>query len=91
MTKVPFDEVWLRIKAHAGESFHTITGLEFTYETKGDAFYPSRTKYRIPQKDFRTVFERVPVNGPGVLNKIVRGPAYVWSVLHDPRISRGEW
>lgn len=27
-----------------------------------------------------------------ILNeKIVKGPAYVWEVLHDKRISQGQW
>lgn len=86
-----FEEIWSRIVAHEGETFHTKTGLEFTYEIRGDAFYPSRTHYRISKADFRTAYERVPIDGPGVINEIVRGPAYIWAVLHDQRISMGEW
>lgn len=86
-----FEDIWARIKAHQGISFNTITGLEFTYTVKGDAVFPSRTKYRISQADFKTAFQKVPLGGPGVLNQIVRGPTYVWAILHDRRISRGEW
>jgi alpha-beta hydrolase superfamily lysophospholipase len=31
----------------------------------------------------------VPLDGPGLINHIARGPAYVWAVLHDPRITLG--
>jgi hypothetical protein len=91
MQKSPFKEIWNRIVAHAGEVFYTITGLPLRYEIKGNGFYPSRTNYRISKADFEEAYQRVPIEGPGVINEIVRGPAYVWAVLHDPRISLGEW
>jgi hypothetical protein len=40
---------------------------------------------------FRKAYEMVPIKGHGGINEIVRGPAYVWAVLHDARISSGEW
>ena len=86
-----FEEVWKRIVAHAGETFHTKTGLPLTYELVGDGFYPSRTRYRISKADFEVAYQMVPIEGPGAINDIVRGPAYVWAVLHDPRISSGQW
>lgn len=87
----PFEELWDRVVVHAGEKFRTITGLPFTYEIRGDGFYPSRTNYRISKADFREAYQWVPIEGPGVINEIVRGPAYVWGVLHDSRISLDEW
>jgi len=30
-----------------------------------------------------------PLEGPGAINRLVQGPAYVWAVLHDQRISSG--
>lgn len=30
------ESVWDRIRAHAGETFHTKTGLPFTYEVPGN-------------------------------------------------------
>jgi len=86
-----FNEIWARIAKHAGKTFHTIKGLEFTYNVDGNGFYPSRTAYRISKDDFRTAYQMVPLKGPGEINAIVRGPAYVWAVLHDQRISLGEW
>ncbi len=87
----PFEEIWSRIIINSGELFHTKTGLEFTYKIEGDRFYPSRTDYAISKTDFRTAYELVPIDGPGVINDKVRGPAYVWAVLHDQMISNGEW
>jgi len=91
MPNTPFEEIWSRIVGYAGEVFRTITGLKFTYEIDGEGFYPSRTKYRISKTDFRKAYEITPIEGPGAINEIVRGPAYIWAVLHDQRISLGEW
>ena len=91
MPNTPFEEIWRRIVTHEGEIFRTKTGLEFTYRIDGEGFYPSRTSYRISKTDFRRAYEIIPIDGPGVINDIVRGPAYVWAVLHDQRISLGEW
>jgi hypothetical protein len=86
-----FEEVWNRIVALQGEIFHTKTGLKFTYKIEGDGFCPSRTEYRIDKSDFEKACEMVPIEGPGTINNLVRGPAYIWAVLHDKRVSMEEW
>ena len=91
MQPTSFDEIWKRIVLHKGEIFHTKTGKEFTYHIRGDIFLPSRTRYNIAKSDFLTAYRMVPIDGPGVINNIVRGPAYIWAVLHDQRISLGKW
>jgi hypothetical protein len=87
----PFEVVWARITRHAGEPFRTKTGLRFTYRIDGEGFYPSRTDYRVTKRDFERAFREVPIPGPGAINWEIRGPAYVWAVLHDGRIRMGEW
>jgi hypothetical protein len=91
MPKPSFADVWNRVVSHAGETFATKTGLPFTYKVAGDAFFPSRTNYRISRADFEAAYLEVPFDGPGVINATVRGPAYVWAVLHDARIRLGDW
>lgn len=91
MPKTAVKTICARIVAHKGETFHTKRGLEFTYEIKGDGFYPSRTNYRISKANFGKVYPMVPIDGPGKIRDIVRGPSYIWAVLHDQRISMGEW
>jgi hypothetical protein len=90
MSDAAFEDVWGRIVAHAGQTFRTKTGSELTYKIVGGYFCPSRTDYRISREEFRRAFQMVPIAGPGVINRIVRGPAYVWAVLHDRRISQGQ-
>ena len=85
------DAVWPRLKAVEGEQFETKTGLAFTYYISGDGLIPSRTDYRISKGDMAKALALVPLDGPGKINQKVRGPAYVWALLHDKRIRLDEW
>ena len=85
-----FEPVRARIEAHAGSFFKTDAGRWFTYEVDGSFVLPSQTELRIPYSDFEVAFPLLPVPA-AKLNKFVKGPAYVWAILHDPRISNGEW
>jgi len=87
----PFDEIWKRIKSHEGEAFRTKRDFEFIYKIRGNAFHCSRTDYLLARSNFKKGYAHVPLDGPGLINHIVRGPAYVWAVLHDPRITLGAW
>ena len=91
MSKTSIDELWSRLKACQGEPIETKTGKPFTYDISGDVFHPSRTEYNISRSDFRKALDLVPFEGPGEINNIIRGPAYVWAVLHDKRIRRDSW
>lgn len=91
MPRASIDDVWRRLKALEGQEFETKTGKPFTIELDGDVFCPSRTKYNVGKADFRKALELVPFDGPGVVNRVVRGPAYVWAVLQDKRVRRLDW
>ncbi|MGQ4834410.1 MAG: hypothetical protein ACP6IS_11015 [Candidatus Asgardarchaeia archaeon] len=91
MTKPPFNEIWRRIREYEGEQFYTKTGLPFRYKIVGDTLIPDRTGYPLHISNFRKAYELVPIEGPGEINYLVRGPAYVWAILHDERISKGDW
>ena len=91
LARSTFPGVWSRICALAGEDFETITGKSFIYHILGDYLYPSRTNYAIHKTDFQTVYRMVPIDGPGQISNMVRGLAYIWAVMHDQRISKGEW
>jgi hypothetical protein len=91
MPRVSIDEVWRRLEALEGHNFETKTGKSFTYQLDGDTFRPSRTKYNVSKADFRKALYLVPFDGPAVVNSVVRGPAYVWAVLHDKRIRSQDW
>lgn len=81
-----FEDVWTRIMNSQGNTFKTKTGLKFTYEILAGYLITSRTKYKLRKEDFKRAFDLLPLGGPGEINNIVRGPAYVWAILNDTRI-----
>lgn len=91
MKKPTFSEIWNRIDSLVGQLFHTKTGREFTYMVSGNTIVPSRTDYQLSKADFEKVYRMVPLSGPGSVNGIVRGPAYIWAILHDERVTKGAW
>jgi hypothetical protein len=81
--------VWSRLAALEGEEFRTATGLPFTYTIDGDVFHSSRAKQEISKLEFeKAIGLGLPIDGPGAMNQLVRGPAYIWAVLHDPRVRK---
>ena len=89
--KPSVDDVWRRLKALEGREFETKTGKPFTFDISGDVFHPSRTQYNVAKADFLKALDLVPFDGPGVINRLIRGPAYVWAVLHDRRVRGDDW
>jgi hypothetical protein len=83
-------EVWSRIKEHEGETFKTITGLEFSYSIDGDSIIPSRTDWNIPKSHVGKSLERVPLKDTTEIQDLM-GPSYLWGILNDDRISNGDW
>ncbi len=78
------DTAWNNIKKHAGEVFHTKTGIEFTYHIRNDYIVLENTNRTIPRNQ---VEEALAINSDKVLdyNKY-QGYAYLWGLLHDSRI-----
>ncbi|OBY25225.1 hypothetical protein [Leisingera sp. JC1] len=91
MPKSTIEEVWNRIGALAGREFQTISGKTFTYSMDGDGFITSRTDYRLGRADVEKALALVPLSGPGEVNQLVRGPAYLWAILHDQRVRNADW
>jgi hypothetical protein len=91
ISKPSIDELWRRLKSFEGDEFETKTRKPFTYKISGDVFHPSPTEYNISKAEFRKALALVPFDGPGVINRDVRGPAYVWAVFHDKRIRKQNW
>ena len=88
---VDIDELWNRLKWFEGHDFETKRGRPFRYEISGTVFRPTCTTYGISMADFGKALALVPFHGPSVINWLVRGPAYVWAVLHDRRIRGNDW
>ena len=78
---------WEKLKEHEGEVFHTVTGLEFTYRFVGEnSIKTSRAEQLLSKNNFNKAMEHLPLDGPGEISKIVRGSAYVFSLLTDARM-----
>jgi hypothetical protein len=91
MSMPTIDQVWSRIRSLEGQEFQTKTGKPFTYSVSGDSLTPSRTDYNIGKTEFAKALSKLPLHGPGAINSVVRGPAYVWAILHDPRVRQADW
>jgi len=91
MSTPAIEKIWARIEDLAGERFHTKTGKPFTYIVSGDVLVTSRTDYNLTKIDFNKALSIVPIEGPGKINHLVRGPAYIWAILHDSRIRASNW
>ena len=83
---MPFDVLWRNIHHFAGEKFLTVTGLPFTYEAHESYVKPSRANQNISRSDFEKAYDLVPLQSPAQIAKLVRGSAYVFAILTDPRI-----
>lgn len=77
------DEAWSRVTSLQGDEFRTKTGKPFTYSVAADVLTPSRTEYNLSKAQFAKALALVPLDGPGQINQLVRGPAYTWAVLND--------
>ena len=84
------EQVWQRIQRHAGEEFHTVTGLPFTYDVPGNYLRPSRTVRHLSRSNFAKAIDAMPVDGPGALAER-QGPSYTWAILMDERIRGADW
>ena len=82
-----FEEAWGRIQQSAGQAFRTKTGLPFTYTADATNVVPDRTGYPLHVSQFRLAYDEMPLTGPGQINRLVRGPAYVFAILTDSRIA----
>jgi hypothetical protein len=87
MARPAFDTIWRKIHAHAGHTFQTVRGVRFSYSVQSNVLRPDHTNRNIPRSDFEKAYGLMPLKGPGQINALVQGPAYVFAILTDERIS----
>jgi hypothetical protein len=83
-------EVWGRIIAHEGDTFHQIRGQAFTYTVDGRVLRPSTTNQNLSLATFEQALGRVPLASTVVVQDL-RGPSYLYAILMDQRIRQGNW
>lgn len=102
MSWPPFQMIWDRICHLQGKEFITKMGKPFTYSVEsGTTVWVERDGHRINQSLAKSNFTQVysmmqikPIAGPAEINERaiksgqsqVRGPSYVWAILHDKRV-----
>lgn len=81
-----FETIWERILKFEGETFFTVSGLEFTYSMNNNVLIPSRTNFNLTKENFHSAYNELPVERPGGFSSEIFGPSYVWAILNDKRI-----
>ena len=100
------DEIWARIVKNQGKLIKTKRGVIFSYRIyKNKIIVPQYLANWGKKPDLRVYGEGigikksqvglalqiVPVSGPTDLRYIVFRPSHLWGILHDERISKGDW
>lgn len=89
MARPTFSVVWGRIEAHAGQVFETKRGVKFTYYVEDGGFFPVGRNHRVDVSDVEAAYQNVPCDEPSEISqgiREIRGPSFVWAVMHDCRI-----
>ena len=89
LSMTTFNEVWARIVAKAGDTFHQVRGGAFRYQIRGDYLIPDRSNYPIPRAHFAEAFRLAPLRSTTDVHHL-RGPSYIYAILMDPRIRQGD-
>ena len=77
-------KVWKKITDCAGQTFHTKTGIPFSYHIRNEYIYLENTNRAIPK---RQVEESLSIRSGFVSDyKKFQGSAYLFGILHDERI-----
>ena len=90
-TPVTTDLIWKRITAHEREFFKSHLDRWFTYRIEGERLLPSHSELEIPRSDFELALALCPIALPQKLARHVTDYEFVWAILHDERISQGDW
>lgn len=84
------ESMWQRICVCAGQQFHTVSGLPFTYEVTGSYLRVDRANRSLSRTNFARALPLLPADGPGQ-PRDRQGASYMWAILMDPRIRQEEW
>ncbi len=85
-----FETIWHRIEALEGETFRQIRGKKFTYKIVGNSLALDSTNQSISQKQLEDAFELLPLEDT-ISVQHLRAPSYIYAILMDPRVRRGDW
>ncbi len=82
--------MWSRIRQHEGEGFQLIRGDVYTYEMFDNYLRPVGRVRHLSRTNFGKALDRLPLDNTRSIADL-QGPSYVYAILMDPRIRRGDW
>lgn len=90
--KKGFDEIWKKIVLLQGETFFTVTGVQFTYKVVEDRLFPLHIRFGYATKSgFEKAYRLEKIVSPSQLSSEgILGPSYVFSILLDERVRNRE-
>jgi dephospho-CoA kinase len=90
LTQVGIETVWGRVRAHAGEPFTLVRGARFEYEMFDNYLRPVGRVRGLSRSNFAKALARVPFQNTRDISDL-QGASYVFAILMDERIRRGDW
>jgi hypothetical protein len=84
------EDVWSRIRSHEGEEFALVRGDIFRYEMFDNYLRPVGRVRHLSKSTFAKALPRVPLQNTTDVSDL-QGPSYVFAILTDKRIRRGDW
>ena len=76
------NDFWNLIQANEGNTFKTVTGLEFTYKVIGNYIITSRTNRHLAKSNFEKAILMRPKN-PSDMSNLIQGSSYVYAILNE--------
>ncbi len=95
--KPDIDTIWQRVRQHEGEVFHLKGGGAFIYEVDdlrlliSRPTFAERKQWTVTQPRLAEALPGVPYERPGAIKTDSYGRSYIWGLLHDPRIRKGDY
>ena len=84
------EKVWSRIVCCEGDVFTQIKGKTFSYKVEYNSIVPSTTNVSIAKSQFEKALEFVPLVNTTPIQHLW-APSYIYAILMDEKISRGDW
>ena len=84
------EEICYRFILHEGEIFVQKTGKEFKYKIKGNILKPISINRNLSKAEFEKALPLLPLENTVPVQHL-QGPAFIYAILMDERISQGDW
>ena len=81
------DKVWANICKHEGETFYTVTNIEYNYVIMDDClFINNDSRRRITKSNLEKALEIENPTCAKIRNEGIWAPSYIYGIISDSRI-----